>query len=56
MRTTLKIVGVILVFFGTVWFLQGINVLPGSFYDWADSMVGVWHYRVRRRHWFPTEG
>jgi hypothetical protein len=31
MRTTSNIVGVILVVFGTVWFLQGINVLPGSF-------------------------
>jgi hypothetical protein len=31
MRTTLNIVGAILVLFGTVWFLQGINVLPGSF-------------------------
>jgi hypothetical protein len=26
-----NIVGVILIVFGTVWFLQGINVLPGSF-------------------------
>lgn len=31
MRIVLNIVGVILVFFGVVWFLQGINVLPGSF-------------------------
>ena len=31
MRIVLNIVGVILVFFGGVWFLQGINVLPGSF-------------------------
>ena len=31
MRTTINIVGVILVVFGTIWFLQGINVLPGSF-------------------------
>jgi len=31
MKITLNIVGGILVFFGTVWFLQGINVLPGSF-------------------------
>ena len=31
MRITLNIVGVILVVFGTIWFLQGINVLPGSF-------------------------
>jgi hypothetical protein len=31
MKITLNIVGAILVFFGAVWFLQGINVLPGSF-------------------------
>ncbi len=31
MRIVLNIAGAILVFFGGVWFLQGINVLPGSF-------------------------
>ena len=31
MRITLNIVGVILIVFGCIWFLQGINVLPGSF-------------------------
>ena len=31
MKATLNIVGVILVVFGVIWFLQGINVLPGSF-------------------------
>jgi hypothetical protein len=31
MRISLNIVAVILLFFGVVWFLQGINVLPGSF-------------------------
>jgi hypothetical protein len=31
MKITLNIAGGILVFFGAVWFLQGINVLPGSF-------------------------
>lgn len=31
MRIALNIVGVVLVLFGSVWFLQGINVLPGSF-------------------------
>jgi hypothetical protein len=31
MRVTLNIVGGILVLLGAVWFLQGINVLPGSF-------------------------
>jgi len=31
MKIALNIAGVILVVFGCVWFLQGINVLPGSF-------------------------
>jgi hypothetical protein len=31
MRLTLNVIGGILVFMGGVWFLQGINVLPGSF-------------------------
>ena len=31
MRLFLRIVGVLLVLMGTVWFFQGINVLPGSF-------------------------
>jgi hypothetical protein len=31
MRVALNILGVLLVLFGTIWFLQGINVLPGSF-------------------------
>jgi len=31
MRTTLIVIGVLLVLVGTVWFFQGINVLPGSF-------------------------
>jgi len=31
MRTILIAVGAILILMGTVWFLQGINVLPGSF-------------------------
>ena len=31
MKIILNIVGVILVVFGAIWFLQGINVLPGSF-------------------------
>ncbi len=31
MRTALSIVGALLVLSGGVWFLQGINVLPGSF-------------------------
>jgi hypothetical protein len=31
MRVSLKIMGVVLVVFGGIWFLQGVNVLPGSF-------------------------
>ena len=31
MRILLNIIGVLLVIGGCVWFLQGINVLPGSF-------------------------
>jgi hypothetical protein len=31
MRILLNILGVLLVVAGGVWFLQGINVLPGSF-------------------------
>jgi hypothetical protein len=35
----LRIVGVLFVLMGAVWFLQGINVLPGSFMtgqiEWA---------------------
>jgi hypothetical protein len=30
MKIALNIVGVILVFFGGVWFLQGINKFPGE--------------------------
>ncbi len=31
MRIVLNVVGVLLLLMGCVWFLQGINVLPGSF-------------------------
>jgi hypothetical protein len=31
MKVILNIAGAILLFFGVIWFLQGINVLPGSF-------------------------
>ena len=31
MKTISKIAGVILVLLGVIWFLQGINILPGSF-------------------------
>jgi len=31
MRKVLNIIGTLLIFLGTVWFLQGINLMPGSF-------------------------
>jgi len=31
MKIVLNIVGVLLVLLGGIWFLQGINLLPGSF-------------------------
>ena len=31
MKIILTIIGVLLILFGAVWVLQGINVLPGSF-------------------------
>jgi hypothetical protein len=41
MRLGLRILGILLIAMGIVWFLQGINVLPGSF------MTGQirWAYR-----------
>jgi hypothetical protein len=50
MKIALNILGVLLVLAGSVWFLQGINVLPGSFMSgqtqWAvrggiAALVGV---------------
>jgi hypothetical protein len=39
MRIPLSILGAFLILAGSVWFLQGINVLPGSFMtgqtEWA---------------------
>ena len=31
MKIALNVVGVILVLIGTVWILQGVGILPGSF-------------------------
>jgi len=31
MRLTYLIIGILLLLVGLVWFLQGINILPGSF-------------------------
>ena len=31
MRIALNVLGVLMLLMGCVWFLQGVNVLPGSF-------------------------
>jgi hypothetical protein len=31
MKTVLNILGILILLAGAVWFLQGINVLPGSY-------------------------
>jgi len=31
MRIVLSIIGVLMTLIGAVWFLQGVNILPGSF-------------------------
>ena len=31
MRIVLSVTGVVMVLMGSIWFLQGINILPGSF-------------------------
>ena len=58
MRIALIVVGVLLTFFGAVWFFQGINVLPGSFMtgqtQWAvyggiAFVVGVFVIYFARR-------
>ncbi len=41
MKIVLNIVGGLLVLMGAIWFLQGINVLPGSF------MTGQIRWAVR---------
>lgn len=51
MRTRLMILGWILLVLGGLWFLQGINVVPGSFMTgsrfWAVigavvAIIGIW--------------
>ena len=31
MKYTLRTIGVVLMLMGVIWFLQGVNILPGSF-------------------------
>ena len=59
MKKVLNVIAVLLIVGGGVWFLQGINVLPGSFMtgqiEWAiygglAILVGVgWLVMNRRR-------
>jgi hypothetical protein len=58
MRPALKIFGTILVVIGLIWFLQGINVLPGSFmtgqarwavYGGIAAVVGIAMLMVAKR-------
>jgi hypothetical protein len=61
MNTVLKIISVLLILAGGIWFLQGVNILPGSFMTgqirWAIyggiAMVAgiglmVWNRLLRR--------
>ncbi len=47
MRWVLTIVGIVMIVFGAIWFLQGVGALPGSFMTgsrfWAivGSLVGL---------------
>ena len=58
MRVALNVVGVVLMLAGAVWFLQGINVLPGSFMtgqmQWAiyggiTFLIGAIAFYLARR-------
>ena len=31
MKIVLSVAGVLMMLLGTIWFLQGVNILPGSF-------------------------
>ncbi len=59
MKTTLSIVGILLFLAGLVFFLQGINILPGSYMtgdpQWAINggimmLVGAGLYFFARRN------
>jgi hypothetical protein len=60
MKIILNIVGVLMMLMGTIWFLQGINILPGSFmtgqirwavYGGGTAFVGLVLVVVKnRRH------
>ena len=58
------ILGILLILVGVGWFLQGINVLPGSFMtgqpEWAVAgvlafLAGLWIIRRSRRAPSPAQ-
>lgn len=58
MKTILSVVGILLFLAGVVWFLQGINILPGSYMtgdpQWAINggiamLIGTLFYWGSRR-------
>jgi hypothetical protein len=62
MRLALNIVAILLVLVGFTWFLQGINVLPGSFMTgqirWAvygGIAVAVGITLLLRANWFAKK-
>jgi len=63
MRTILIVLGLLLIFAGGVWILQGINILPGSFMtgqiQWAvygaiAALVGVGLLLIANRRRGPS--
>ena len=56
-RTVLKVIAVLLFVSGGVWFLQGINILPGSFMtgdpQWAVN-GGVMMIAAAGIFWFAN--
>ena len=59
MKLALSILGVLLVLAGGVWFLQGINILPGSFMtgnpQWAIN-GGIAFVAGAGLLWFANRG
>ena len=62
MRVALNVIGILLMLVGAVWFLQGINVLPGSFmtgqtqwaiYGGVTFLGGVVAFLLARRRRRP---
>ena len=45
MRATLTIVGVILIVFGCIWFLQGVSVAAGQLHERANQVGRLWRLR-----------